>query len=265
MKVKKTVRNIKLTIQYDGTNYHGWQVQSNGISIQQVIEEVIFSIMKKKSRLTTSGRTDAGVHALSQVANFKTNSTLDTDKLKKGLNSILPKDIVILDAQEVPLDFHAMKCAKKKLYRYDINNSPFPDAFSFKFTKFIPYFLNVSSMKIASQHFLGTHDFSAFRSSSCGAQTTVRTIYKIEISQKFFNNIENRGNELSFPPCCISIEVEGNGFLKNMVRNIVGTLIEVGRKKLVSEDIKKILASRDRKNAGPTASPQGLFLVKVFY
>jgi|TARA_B100000315_G_scaffold195228_1_gene186034 tRNA pseudouridine38-40 synthase len=259
------MRNIKLTIQYDGSNYHGWQIQPNGISIQQVIEEAIFSITKKEPKLTTSGRTDAGVHALSQVANFKTTSMLDTDKLQKGLNSILPKDIVILDAQEVPLDFHARICAKKKLYRYDIYNSPFPDAFSFKFAKFIPYCLNASSMKIASQHFLGKHDFSAFRSSSCEAKTTVRTIYKIDLSQKFSNNTKNSINKLSFTPCWITIEVEGNGFLKNMVRNIVGTLIEVGREKLVPEDIIKILASRDRKNAGPTASPHGLFLVRVFY
>ena len=259
------MRNIKFTIQYDGTNYHGWQIQQNGISIQQVIEEAIFSITKKKSRLTTSGRTDAGVHALSQVANFKTSSMLDTNKLQKGLNSILPKDIVILDAQEVPLDFHSQICAKKKLYRYDIYNSPFPDAFSFKFSKLIPYFLNVSSMKIASQYFLGTHDFSAFRSSSCEARTTVRTIYKIDLSQQFLGNNKNSTNKLSFTPCRVTIEVEGNGFLKNMVRNIVGTLIEVGREKLVPEDIKKILTSRDRKNAGPTAASHGLFLVKVFY
>ncbi len=260
------MRNIKLTIQYDGTNYHGWQIQPNGISIQQVIEEAIFSVTRKESRLTSSGRTDAGVHALSQVANFKTNSSLDTYKFQRGLNSKLPKDIVISDAQEVPLDFNAQKYAKKKIYRYDIYNSSIPDAFSFKFAKFIPYFLNLSSMKIASQYFLGTHDFSAFRSSSCEAKTTVRTIYKVDLSQKFFNNSEkNRGNELLFPSCCISTEVEGSGFLKNMVRNIVGTLIEVGREKLAPEDIKKVLASRDRKNAGPTAPPQGLFLVKVFY
>lgn len=259
------MRNIKLTIQYDGTNYHGWQFQPNGISIQQVIEEAIHSITQEEPSLTASGRTDAGVHALSQVANFKTHSMLNTDKMQKGLNSILPKDIVILDAQEVPLNFQARICAKKKLYRYDIYNSPFPDAFSFKYAKFIPYFLNIPSMKIASQHFLGTHDFSAFRSSSCEAKTTVRTIYKIDVSQKFYDNSKNNPDELSFSPCMINIEVEGNGFLKNMVRNIVGTLMEVGRKKLASEDIKKILASGDRKNAGPTAPPHGLYLVKVFY
>ena len=259
------MRNIKLTIQYDGTNYHGWQFQPNGVSIQQVIEEAIFSITQEESILTASGRTDAGVHALSQVANFKTYSKLDATKMQKGLNNKLPKDIVILDAQEVPLDFHAKISAKKKLYRYDIYNSQVPDAFCFKCTKLIPYFLNVPSMKIASECFSGTHDFSAFRSSSCEAKTSVRTIYKIDVSQKFFDNSKNNTDKLSFDPCLINIEVEGNGFLKYMVRNIVGTLIEVGREKIVSEDIKKILVSRDRRKAGPTAPPQGLFLVKVSY
>lgn len=259
------MRNIKLTIQYDGTNYHGWQFQPNGISVQQVIEEAVFKITKEESRLAASGRTDAGVHALSQVANFKTHSMLEAAKFQKGLNSILPKDISILDAQEVPLDFHAKACSRKKLYRYVIHNSPIPDAFSFKYAKAIPYFLNFSSMEIASQYFLGTQDFSAFRASSCEAKTTVRTIYKIDLSRKFSESSKNSTNKLSFAPCRITIEVEGNGFLKNMVRNIVGTLIEVGREKLAPEDIKKILTSRERKNAGPTAAPHGLYLVKVFY
>lgn len=259
------MRNIKLTIQYDGGNYHGWQSQPNGISIQQMIEEAIFTITQEKSRLSASGRTDAGVHAISQVANFKTNSVLDSVKIQKGLNSILPKNIVILDAEEVPLNFHAMKFAKKKLYRYYIYNSSIPDAFSFRYAKYIPYFLNVFSMKIAFKYFLGTHDFSAFKSSSCEAKTTIRTICRIDMSQKFSENSKNSIIKSSFAPCQIIIEIEGNGFLKNMVRNIVGTLIEVGREKLAPEDVKKILDSRDRKKAGPTASPHGLFLVKVFY
>lgn len=259
------MRNIKLIIQYDGGNYHGWQFQPNGISIQQLIEEAIFTVIQEKSRLSASGRTDAGVHALSQVANFKTNSMLDTSKIQKGLNSILPKNIVILDAEEVPLDFHAMKFAKKKLYRYYIYNSSIPDAFSFRFAKYIPYFLNVSSMEIALKCFLGTYDFSAFRSSSCEAKTAIRTICRVDIFQKFSENSKNSIIKPSFNPCQITIEVEGKGFLKNMVRNIVGTLIEVGREKIAPEDVKKILASRDRRKAGPTAPPHGLFLVKVFY
>ena len=259
------MRNIKLIFQYDGTNYHGWQFQLNGISIQHEIEEAIFSITQEKPRLTASGRTDAGVHALSQVANFKTHSTLDTYKIQKGLNSILPKEIVILNAEEVSLDFNANIFARKKIYRYDIYNSPVPDAFSFKYSKFIPYFLNVSFMRTASHHFLGTHDFSSFRSSSCEAKTPVRSIYRIDILQKFSGNKKNSMDKHSFPPCRITIEVEGNGFLKQMVRNIVGTLIEVGREKLAPEDINNILASKDRRKAGPTAPPHGLFLVEVFY
>lgn len=259
------MRNIRLIIQYDGTNYHGWQFQPNGISIQQVIEEAIFSITQERSRLIASGRTDAGVHAISQLANFKTGSLLETTKMQKGLNSILPKDIVILETQEVPLEFHSTVIAKRKIYRYYIYNSQIPDAFSFRYAKFIPYFLNVSSMKLASNYFTGTHDFSAFRSSSCEAKTAVRTIFRIEVSQKLSDTGKNSDTENFFDPCQITIEVEGNGFLKNMVRNIVGTLIEVGRKKLEPETIKKILASRDRREAGPTASPQGLYLVQVFY
>lgn len=259
------MRNIKLTIQYDGSNYHGWQFQPNGLSIQQVIEEAIARITQVKHRLNASGRTDAGVHALMQVANFKTGSMLDTAKLQKGLNSALPKDIVILDAEEVPLDFHAKKSSKKKIYRYYIYNSRVPDAFSFRYAKYIPYYIDVPLIKEASKYFLGTNDFSAFRSSSCEAKTTTRTIFRLDVSQNISNDVEDKGMNSDFKPCQIVIEVEGNGFLKNMVRNIVGTLIEIGRKKLPPESIKDILASRDRKQAGPTASPNGLFLVKVFY
>ncbi len=259
------MRNIKLTIQYDGTNYHGWQVQPNGISIQQVMEEAIFRITQEKSKLTASGRTDAGVHALSQVANFKTNSMIDPTKVQKGLNSILPKDIVVLNAQEVPLNFQAQKFAKRKLYRYYIYNSQVPDAFSYKYAKYIPYFLDVASMKIAAQYFLGTHDFSAFKSASCEAKTSSRTILNFDVYQKLSENSKDSVLHSSFEPCQVILEVMGSGFLKNMVRNIVGTLIEIGRGQRTPEDIKKILASKDRRKAGPTAPPQGLFLVKVFY
>jgi len=259
------MRNIKLTIQYDGTNFHGWQTQPNGVSIQQVIEEAIFSITQERSRLKASGRTDAGVHALSQIANFKLNSPLDVIKLHKGLNSKLPKNIVILEAEEVPVDFNAQLSAKKKLYRYYIHNSRIPDAFSYKYSKHIPYFLNVSSMQIAADFLLGTHDFSAFRASSCEAKTATRAIYKLEVSQNFSIKNKSAMPESSFKPCEIIIDVLGSGFLKHMVRNIVGTLMEVGRGKILPEEIKEILLSRDRKKAGPTAQPQGLFLVEVFY
>lgn len=259
------MRNIKLTIQYDGTNFHGWQTQPNGVSVQQVIEEAIFSIIQERPKLKASGRTDAGVHALSQIANFKLNSPLDVQKIQKGLNSKLPKNIVILGAEEAPLDFDAKIFAKKKLYRYYIYNSKIRDAFLYNYSKFVPYFLNAPLMKIAAEHLIGAHDFSAFRSSSCEAKTATRTIYKLEVSQKFSIKNKNYMPESSFKPCEITIDVLGSGFLKYMVRNIVGTLMEVGRGKLSPEEIKEILVSRDRKKAGPTAQPQGLFLMEVFY
>lgn len=259
------MQNIKLTIQYDGSKYHGWQRQLNGISVQQVIEEGILKITQEKPKLNASGRTDAGVHALSQVANFKTSSSIDPIKIQKGLNSILPKDIVVLSSERVPLDFKSNIQAKRKLYRYYIYNSQIPDAFSYKYAKYIPYFLNVDSMKMAAKHLLGTHDFSAFRSASCEAKTTTRTILSVEVSQKFSDNCKNTAVKPTFEPCQISLDVLGNGFLKNMVRNIAGTLIEVGKGKFAPEDMKTILDSKDRSKAGPTASPYGLFLVKVFY
>jgi tRNA pseudouridine38-40 synthase len=172
---------------------------------------------------------------------------------------------VILEAEEVPLDFHSIKFAKKKIYRYYIYNSSIPDAFSFRYAKYIPYFLNVSSMKIALKYLLGTHDFSAFRSSQCTAKSATRSIYRVDISQNFSDKSKKNIIKTSFTPCQIIIEIEGNGFLKNMVRNIVGTLIEVGKGRLAPEDVKKILNSKDRRKAGPKAPPQGLFLVKVFY
>jgi tRNA pseudouridine38-40 synthase len=245
------MRNIRLLIEYDGTNYQGWQVQLEGPTVQGMIEEKLALITGEAVHLIGSGRTDSGVHAFGQVANFKTKSKLDVHSFQKALNSLLPPDIVIQRAEEVEEGFHARKASKSKVYEYRILNRELRSAFHHAYTWHIPQELDLEEMKKASQILIGEHDFSSFRSVGSPTRTTIRRVIRAEWKM-------GRDGLIRF-------EIEANGFLKQMVRALVGTLVEVGKGKIDSEEFQKILDSKDRKMAGPTAPAHGLFLKEVKY
>lgn len=242
--------NVKLTIQYDGTNYCGWQKQKNGNTIQEEIEKAIMLVTGEKVDLIGSGRTDSGVHAKGQVANFLTNSNIPVDKIKFALNSRLPKDISIIESRIVDENFHSRYDAIGKRYKYIIYNNKVRNPLYRNFAYHVPYSLNYKEMQEATKYFLGSHDFSAFMASNSAVKTTIRTINKVTLEK-----IED----------LTIFTIEGNGFLYNMVRIIIGTIVEIGRGKLKSSDIPNIIHSKDRRIAGHTAPPQGLYLEKVFY
>ncbi len=243
------MRNIKITIQYNGKNYCGWQKQNNSPGIQGTIEKAIFDITGEEVKITGSGRTDAGVHALGQVANFKTNSQIPASRIPNALNAKLPKDISIVDAEEVDEDFHSRYSAKKKRYRYQIYNRPYRSPIYADTSYPVKYDLDIDKMKKAAKLFIGTHDFKGFMSSGSSVVDTIRTIYDIEVS---------KSEDL------IIIEIEGNGFLYNMVRIIAGTLVDIGRGR-IDTDLSTIIESKSRSMAGHTAPAHGLFLKKVDY
>lgn len=240
--------NIKLTIEYIGTNYCGWQVQQDKATIQQVIKEAIKKVTGETVELTASGRTDSGVHAYGQIANFHTSSKIPPTKFKYALNSHLPLDIRILESVEVNNEFHSRFGAKEKTYIYRIQTGEVKRAFENGISYYTKGNLDVNKMKSSAKFLVGEHDFSAFKSEGSSAKTFTRKIYSLEIIEK---------------QDIIEIEITGNGFLYNMVRIIAGTLIEIGRDKEI--DISEVLRSKDRANAGPTAPPQGLFLKNVCY
>jgi tRNA pseudouridine38-40 synthase len=245
------MRNFKMIVEYDGTAYCGWQRQENGLSIQQALEEAIELITGEKVSVIGSGRTDAGVHALNQVAHFKSNSTLPLDNIYRGLNSVLPDDIVIKEMKEVPEDFHALRDVKSKMYVYKICNQRLRPALGRNYFWHVRYPLNMEFMREATKYIIGTHDFSSFCAANTQVKDRVRTILDIDI----------RKNEEGI----IEVDVVAHGFLKYMVRNIVGTLVEIGRGKWEPEEMKRILESKDRKIAGVTAPAYALFLKEVKY
>ena len=244
------MRNIKLTIEYDGKDFNGWQKQPNKLNIQGTIEQAIKSITGEDVELNASGRTDAGVHAFGQVANFKTNSQIPIDKFAIAINSKLKRSIVIKKVEEVDEKFHSRLNCKKKTYRYIINNSTEGSAIYRNLETHIPQKLDVERMKEAVKYFEGEHDFKAFKSSGTSSKNSVRTIYKAEVYKE---------NDK------IYIELTGNGFLYNMVRIIAGTLVEVGLGKLEPKDIIQIIKEGKREKAGKTLPPNGLYLLKVMY
>ena len=245
------MRNIKLVIEYDGKEFNGWQKQPTKLNIQGEIERAIKQITGEDVDLTASGRTDAGVHAFGQVANFKTNSNIPIEKIPIALNSNLKKAIVIKSAEEVEERFHSRLNCKRKTYRYIINNSKYGTAIYRNLETHIPMKLDIQKMQEAVKYFEGEHDFKAFKASGTSSKSSVRTIYKAEVI--------DAGNER------IYIELTGNGFLYNMVRIISGTLVEVGLGKIKPNEIKMIIESKKRENAGKTLPPQGLYLVNVEY
>ena len=244
------MKNICLVIEYVGSFYCGFQKQKNGLSIQEVLENVIFEITKEKTKIIPSGRTDAGVHALGQVVNFLTSSTIPPEKFKTVLNLKLPKNIQVKKSFEVDLNFNSRKCAKQKTYEYKIFCGEELSPFDQDRCLLCKYKLDLQKMNIASMKFLGTHDFSSFVASNYTAKTTIRTI--------FDSHFEQRGDYLYYV-------VTGNGFLYNMVRIIVGTLLEVGRGKMPINKIDELLKGNNRQQAGKTVSPVGLYLKEVKY
>ena len=244
------MRNIKLEISYDGTNYCGWQIQPNAESVSGEIIKAIKYITGKDVNLYGSGRTDAGVHALGQVANFYTESDIPTEQLKNAINSRLNKDIAILSVSEEDQEFNARFSAKSKTYRYLIDNSQTHSPFLLNRAWQYKYPLNIDEMNAACEILKGEHDFFAFMATGSKVKSTVRTIYTISC-EKHENLIE--------------LNVHGNGFLYNMVRIIAGTLVYVGGGKLKSSDVEQMLLSKDRKKGGLTAPSHGLYLMKVYY
>lgn len=247
------MRNIKLTIEYDGSRYDGWQrlgKNSGQMTIQGKIEEVLKKMTGEDIELDGSGRTDAGVHAYAQVANFHTNTTMKCYEIKHYLNRYLPRDIAVFEVEEVDERFHSRLNVKSKKYIYRIAIGEVPSVFDRKYTYYCFDRLDVAAMKKAAVYLIGRHDFKAFSSIKKTNKSTVREIYDIDIY--------NDGRE-------IQITVHGSGFLYNMVRIIAGTLIEVGKGERKPEDMKRILDSRDREQAGVTAPAQGLFLLEVEY
>lgn len=232
-------------------NSIGWQKQPDKLNIQGTIEKAIERITGEQVDLMASGRTDRGVHALGQVANFKTNSNIPIEKFAIAINSNLKKSILIKSAEEVDERFHSRLTCKKKTYRYVINNSKYGTAIYRNLETHIPIKLNVEEMQKAIKFFEGEHDFKAFKSSGTSSKSSVRTIYKAEVKQ--------------MPNDKIWIELTGNGFLYNMVRIIAGTLVEVGLGKIKANEINDIMESKRRENAGKTLPPQGLYLVNVEY
>ncbi len=245
-------KNIKLIVAYDGIGYHGWQRQKNGITIQAVMEEKLETMIKAPVKLQASGRTDAGVHAMNQVCNFMTSSRIAPDAFKNGLNTLLPDDIYIKSAEYVPLTFHARYSARAKRYEYRIRNHPERDIFRARYHWHIRRPLTVEKMGRCLSMLIGTHDFSSFRSTGSGNTNPVRKI----------NGAEIHGHSGEGLMC---IDMEADGFLRHMVRNIVGTLVAVGLGKMDEAEFNDILAAKDRRAAGIKAPARGLFLRQVYY
>lgn len=255
------MRHIKLLLEYDGSDYQGWQSQKSGHTIQDILHERIVSITGGQIRLVGASRTDAGVHALGQVAAFSTDSALAADVLKRALNAKLPEDIRILSIEETAASFHPRFDAMKKKYMYFMSTGRDESAFLHKYQWQMNANLNLEAMREAASLLTGEHDFSSLRGAGCSAKTTVRHIHSLEITAPQaleFMTVSIRGD-------FIRISIEANAFLRHMVRNIVGTLVEVGRGRIGAQDVSAILNARDRTKAGPTAPAAGLFLERVFY
>jgi len=253
------MRNLKLEIEYAGTHYHGWQVQNikkaratyrNSQTIQQVLEEVLKKILQEDIKLIVAGRTDSGVHALSQVANFKSTSLMPLEKLHWAINCLLPKDIKVTRIKNVGLDFNSRFSAKSKLYRYTILNRKYSSALLANRVYFFQYPLNLALMRQEAKVLLGRHNFSSFQAAEIRQRNPLRTIKRVKIS---------REKDL------VHIDIQADSFLYNMVRSISGTLLEIGRGRFPKGSMEKILKARNRQLAGPTLPAKGLYLVKVKY
>jgi tRNA pseudouridine38-40 synthase len=264
-----SMRNIKLVIEYDGTNYRGWQLQPGLKTIQGILESGLSTITKGDVTLYGAGRTDAGVHALGQVANFRTDSRMTPEEFRMALNSVLPGDIVIKHVQEVEEDFHARYSAVSRTYRYTILSEKTPSAFLRNYVYQVPYSIDVDSMADSCKLLLGTHDFSSFASTGDPVRDFTRTVTYAGIQQQV-SSIEHPASSIehlvsSIQYRLIHFQIEANAFLRCMVRAIAGTLLEIGKGKMHPEKMRDIMEARDRRAAGPNLPGKGLYLVKVDY
>ena len=264
MSRRSSTRNIKLVIRYDGTRYSGWQSQKNAETVQEAIESALKNITGRKVKLTGAGRTDSGVHAVGQVANFKTCSKLAINKITDALNSSLPEDILIVSAEDVSLKFDSQRSARSKRYRYTVTTARFADPFIRHFAARFSYPLSIRSMRRAARALTGRHDFKAFQAAGSSGSNMVRRVHHaLSLSKGTVRTIE----KIKIEKCgdLVYIDVSADGFLYNMVRIIAGTLLEIGRGKIPEESIQKMLIKRDRRSAGPTAPSKGLCLMNVEY
>lgn len=280
------MRNIRLTLAYDGTHFHGWQVQPRARTVQAVLEKAIQELTGEKANVLSAGRTDSGVHALGHVANFRTESHIPAENFCPALQTKLPPDIVLLDSREVPLEFHATFAAKRKHYRYVIDNSPVPLPFLRSYAYSLRRELDAEAMHAAAQSLVGTHDFRSFETDWPNKATSVRTVFELTVTRQSLwpvwlpsaecgaRNAEQvevkegpfTSSALRVPRSeFITLDITADGFLYNMVRSITGTLINVGRGKWTSEDVARILHTQTRTAAGATAPACGLYLVEVIY
>ena len=241
---------IKLTIEYDGSGYAGWQRQKNGLSVQQVVEEAIAAATGQQTVVYAAGRTDAGVHALGQVVHFDTQTTIPPEKISYALNTFLPEDIRIASSCETREDFHARFGAKAKTYVYTFYNAQHASALYRNLSAHARGEIDIDAMKQAAKQIVGTHDFASFCASGSEVETTVRTAYSLEINNE---------------PPFIRLEITGSGFLYNMVRIIAGVLLDVGKGKLSPKDVADIMQANDRRKASATAPACGLVLKQIYY
>ena len=248
-----TTHKYRLTVAYDGTEYGGWQVQPNAVSIQSLIELSLSTILRVPTSIFGSGRTDAGVHACGQIAHFLSDKPIAIEKTLASLNGMLPPAIRILSLEEAASDFHARYSASSKIYHYRLHLGPIPDPFKKRYAYHVPHPVDLTLLKKAAERFLGTHDFTSFANEATrgsAAKDAVRTLHRLSVVEE---------------PGGVRLEFEGNGFLYKMVRNIVGTLLDVCAGKIAEEEIPAIIAAKDRKKAGRAAPPHGLYLVEVKY
>ncbi len=244
------MRRIRLVLEYDGTDYCGWQRQDNGLAVQQVLEEKLGEMTGEAVSVRGAGRTDAGVHAEGQVAAFSTETRIPVKGFHLGLNALLPRDIAVVAADEVPADFDPLRHARGKLYRYRIWNARSPSPLRARTAWHLPVPLDADAMQAAAAPLVGKHDFRAFRAADCERTNTVRLMRRLAVARS--------GDE-------VTVEAEATAFLKNMVRILVGTLADAGRGRCTPADVAAVLAGADRRRAGPTAPPHGLALVRVDY
>lgn len=244
------MKRIKLTVAYDGTDYCGWQIQKNGITVEEVLNRALSRLTGEEITVVGASRTDAGVHARGNVAVFDTDTRIPAERIVYAVNALLPEDVVVVRSEEVPAGWHPRKCVSVKTYEYRILNKEFPDPVRRRDTYFVSFSLDIERMRRAAEYLKGEHDFKSFCSAQTAVETTVRTIYDLDIKKE---------GEI------ITIRVRGNGFLYNMVRIIAGTLAGVGRGYFEPEDMERMLEAKDRTQAGVTAPPQGLTLVGIEY
>ena len=244
------MKRIKLTVAYDGTDYCGWQIQKNGVTVEEVLNRALSRLIGDRVTVIGASRTDAGVHAQGNVAVFDTDTRIPAERIAYAVNALLPDDVVVVSSGEVPAGWHPRKCVSVKTYEYRILNREFPDPVRRRDTYFVPFQLDLDRMRQAAEYLKGEHDFKSFCSAQTTVEDTVRTIYALDIRR-----------EEDF----ITILVRGNGFLYNMVRIIAGTLAGVGRGYFEPRDVARMLEEKDRTKAGVTAPPQGLTLVGIEY